>query len=191
LEKIFYNNIRSGMCLSFLSKVLRRGRSIVRDLDSKIPGALNFKYKEFVKSDTAARKGIDNIPSEEHWQNIEKLAVNVLQPTRAALGRIRITSGYRSPELNIAIGGSEDSNHCKGEASDIESGEKAVSLVELLEWIYNHCEFRTLIAEYFNSDGWCHVDYREGGNLKRLRLKDEYHNYETVSLDYIKNLYNN
>ena len=163
-------------------------RQVMRNLNSEIPGAKNFKYKEFVRSDTAIRRGIDNTPTDEHWKNIEKLAVNVLQPAREALGKIRILSGYRSRKLNTAIGGSKYSNHCRGEASDIESGED-VSLIDLLEWIYYNTQFRTLIAEYFDSDGWCHVDYREGGNLKRLKLKDKNHNYKTVSIDYIKELY--
>ena len=161
----------------------------MRSLNGKIPGAKNFRYKEFIKSDTSIRLGIDNIPTDDHWENIEKLAVNVLQPAREALGRIRITSGYRSKELNAAIGGSEYSNHCRGEAADIESGEE-VSLMELLEWIYSNCQFRTLILEY-PLHGWCHVDYREGGNLKRLKLKDENHNYKMVSLNYVKELYGN
>jgi len=58
----------------------------MRNLNAKIPGARNFKYKEFIKSDIALRRGIDNTPTEEHWQNIEKLAVNVLQPVRNNLG---------------------------------------------------------------------------------------------------------
>jgi hypothetical protein len=57
-------------------------KPIMRNLNSKIPGAPNFKYREFIKSDTAIRKGIDNIPIDEHWENIEKLAVNILQPLR-------------------------------------------------------------------------------------------------------------
>lgn len=163
-------------------------KQTVRNLNSKILNAENFRYREFIRSDTAIRLGIDNTPTDDHWENIEKLAVNILQPVREALGRIRITSGYRSPELNIAIGGSKYSNHCRGEASDIESGED-VSLIELLEWVYNNTQFRTLIAEYFDSDGWVHVDYRKGKNLKRLRLKDKNHNYKIVTLDYIKELY--
>jgi len=198
IEKIFYNI--SEMIKEFFIKMFNlfinltnyykqeKTKPIMINLNSKIPGAPNFKYKEFIKSDTAIRKGIDNTPTDEYWKNIEKLAVNVLQPARKALGRIRITSGYRSKELNTAIGGSKYSNHCKGEASDIESGEENVSLMELLEWIYNNCKFRTLILEY-PPLGWCHVDYREGGNLKMLKLKDKNHNYETVSIDYIKGLY--
>jgi len=158
----------------------------VRNLNDKIPGASNFRYREFVKSDTAIRRGIDNTPTEEHWQNIEKLAVNVLQPVRNELGRINITSGYRSKKLNKAVKGSRTSLHCFGCASDLEP--ENVSLLYLLEWIYNNCEFRSLIAEFF-PEGWVHVGYVEGWNVKKLKLKDKDHKYKLVSLDYIKGLY--
>jgi len=160
----------------------------VRNLNSKIPGAKNFKYKEFIKSDTALRKGINNIPTDDHWENIEKLAVNILQPAREALGRIRITSGYRSKELNKAVNGSKRSLHCFGYAADLEPLKVGVSLLDLLEWIYNNCEFRELIAEFF-PEGWVHIGYVEGMNEKKLKLKDENHNYKIVSLDYVKSLY--
>jgi hypothetical protein len=158
----------------------------VRNLNAKIYGAPNFRYREFIKSDIALRRGIDNIPTEEHWQNIEKLAVNVLQPVRSNLGRINITSGYRSKKLNKATKGSRRSLHCFGCGSDVES--EKVSLLYLLEWVYNNCEFRELIAEFFPG-GWVHVGYVEGWNVKKLKLKDKDHNYKLVSLDYIKNLY--
>jgi len=164
-------------------------KPIMINLNSKIPGAPNFKYKEFIKSDMAIRKGIDNTPTEEHWKNIEKLAVNVLQPARKALGRIRITSGYRSKKLNKAIKGSKRSLHCFGYAVDMEPLRVGVSLLDLLEWIYNNCEFRELIAEFFDQNGWVHCGYVEERNEKQLKLKDKNHNYEKVSLDYIKNLY--
>ena len=161
----------------------------MRNLNDKIPGAKNFKYKEFVKSSTAIRLGIDNTPTDDHWKNIEKVAVNILQPAREALGRIRITSGYRSKKLNKAIKGSKRSLHCFGCATDLEPLRSSVSLLDLLEWIYNNCEFRELIAEFFDEDGWVHVGYVEGRNKKKLKLKDKNHNYKLVSLDYIKSLY--
>jgi len=164
-------------------------KQIVRNLNDKIPGAKNFKYKEFVKSVTAVRRGIDNTPTNTHWANIEKVAVNVLQPAREALGRIRITSGYRSKKLNKVIKGSKRSLHCFGCATDLEPLRSSVSLLDLLEWIYNNCEFRELIAEFFDEDGWVHVGYVEGRNKKKLKLKDKNHNYKLVSLDYIKSLY--
>lgn len=160
----------------------------MRNLNDRIPGAPNFKYKEFIKSDIALRRGIDNTPTEEHWQNIEKLAVNVLQPVRNELGRINITSGYRSKKLNKAVKSSRTSLHCFGCASDLEP--ENVSLLYLLEWIYNNCEYRELILE-FPPLGWIHCAYVEGWNDKKLKLKDKDHKYSIVTLDYIKGLYGN
>lgn len=160
----------------------------MRNLNKKIPGAPNFRYKEFIKSDIALRKNIKNVPNKRQWKKIEKLAVNVLQPIRNKFGGIKITSGFRSIELNQAIGGSRYSNHCRGEAADIEPFDDNVKLVDIMEYIVNNLEFRTVILEFPRS-GWLHADYREGGNLKRIKLKDKNHHYKTVSMEYIKKLY--
>lgn len=148
----------------------------------------NFQYNEFIKSDTALRRGIKNIPNNAHWQNIEKLTQNILQPIRARFGRLRITSGYRSVELCEAIGSSSTSNHTRGEAADIEPLAPKVTLIDILKFIHNTLPHRELIAEYF-PHGWVHVAYREGGNDKILKLKDKKHHYERVDLDYILKLY--
>jgi uncharacterized protein YcbK (DUF882 family) len=160
----------------------------MRNLNKKIPGAPNFRYKEFIKSDVALRKNIKNVPNKRQWKNIEKLAVNVLQPIRNKFGRIRITSGFRSVELCLAIGSSKRSNHAKGEAADIEPVNANVKLVDIMEYIVENLEFRTVILEY-PPLGWLHIDYREGRNLKRIKLKDKNYHYKIVSLEYIKKLY--
>jgi zinc D-Ala-D-Ala carboxypeptidase len=160
----------------------------MRNLNDKIPGAPNFQYKEFVKSQTALRRGIKNEPNEEQWRAIEKLAVNVLQPVRDRFGRIRITSGFRSVELCLAVGSSKYSNHARGQAADIEPVAEGTRMIDVVEYIYNSLDFRTLIMEYFPT-GWIHVDYREGGNLKRLKLKDKNHDYEDITLDEALRLY--
>jgi len=157
-------------------------------LEKSLPGAPSFKYKEFIRSNTATRKGIKNIPGPQEWKNLEALAKNVLQPLRNAIGPLKINSGYRSPELNIAIGGSATSNHCRGEASDIEPAKGQVTLVAVIEWLIDNVEFRTVILEY-PPDGWVHVDYRKGGNTKKIKLKDKTHNYSVVTLEEIKKLY--
>lgn len=160
----------------------------LRDLNAKIPGAPNFQYKEFVKSDTATRRGIPNIPTEEEWVRIEELAVNVLQPIREKFGRLRITSGFRSVELCEAIGSSSTSNHARGQAADIEPINPNITMMEVLEWIHGNLEYRELIAEYF-PDGWIHVAYRREGNAKTLKLKDATHHFDRVPLGYIKGIY--
>ena len=93
---------------------------MLRDLNTKLPMAPNFRYKEFVRSSTALRLGIKNIPNEHQWQSIERVAGNIIQPVREKFGRIRITSGFRSIKLCKAIGSSINSNHTRGEAIDFE-----------------------------------------------------------------------
>ncbi len=159
-----------------------------RDLKATIPGASNFTYGEFVKSATAKKHGIPNTPSEEHWRCLEKLAVNVLQPLREKFGPIRITSGYRSPALCEKIGSGKNSNHARGQAADIEPCSANITLLRMLEWIHDNLEFRELIAENFPA-GWIHVAYREGGNFKTLKLKDQDHNYAEMGMKYIRELY--
>ncbi|MCK5614943.1 peptidase M15 [Candidatus Pacearchaeota archaeon] len=148
----------------------------------------NFKYKEFIKSDTALRLGINNEPGEVEWVCIEKLVQNIIQPVRLKFGPIRITSGFRSAELCLKIGSSINSNHTRGQAADFEPLNDSVTLISIAEWIYINCEFRELICEYFPS-GWCHCAYRENGNTKTVKLKDKTHNYTRISISEIKNIY--
>lgn len=162
----------------------------MRNLNEKIPGAPNFKYKEFVKSTTALRKGIKNEPNEEQWECIELLAKEVLQPVREKFGRLRITSGFRSVELCEAVGSNKYSNHARGQAVDIEPLSDDFTLFDIIEFIHDNLEYRALIAEYF-PDGWVHIAYRKNANVKRLKLKDENHNYDSVDIGYIRNLYIN
>ena len=160
----------------------------MRKLSDKIPGAVNFIYNDFVKSDTAIRKGIPNIPSEIEWKNIENLAVKVLQPIRNEFGSIRVTSGFRCVNLCIAVGSNANSNHARGEAADIEPTESNVRMVDIVKFIVNELNFRELICEFF-PEGWIHVSYREDGNEKIIKLKDKDHNYNVVTLDFILKKY--
>jgi len=81
----------------------------------------NISHKEGVHSNTAIRRGIDNIPNEEQLSNMKLLAEKVFQPLREWVGKpIKINSFFRSPKLNTAIGGSSKSQHCKGQAIDID-----------------------------------------------------------------------
>jgi hypothetical protein len=159
-----------------------------RKLSDKLKMAPNFYYREFVKSNTATRLGIVNIPGEKEWIKIEELAQHVLQPIRNHFGPIRITSGYRSPELNVKIGGSKFSNHCRGEAADIEPWNSSIKLIDIMEWTVQSLDFREVIAEFF-PNGWLHLTYRINGNSKIIKLKDNNHNYNVVTIGYIKELY--
>ena len=121
----------------------------------------NFTLKEFAKSMTATRLGIDNTPEDEHLENAKLLFERVVQPVRERFGITRISSGYRGPELNKAIGGSTTSQHCKGQAVDIEC-DKADNLV-VAQWIRDNLEFDQIISEFYEegdpSSGWVHVSY--------------------------------
>ena len=65
----------------------------------------NFSLQELIKSDTAIRKGIDNNPNADQIEKLKALCENILQPVRDHFGRVKVTSGYRSPELCSAIAG--------------------------------------------------------------------------------------
>lgn len=128
----------------------------------------NFTLSEILKSQTASRRGIDNTPDGVHLQNMKALVDNILQPLRDSLGMpIIITSGYRSPRLNDAIGGSDDSQHSKGEAVDIEC--IGLSNKELAHRIKESYDFDQLILEFYNpnegpNSGWVHVSYKKDGS---------------------------
>ena len=164
---------------------------MLRDLNSYIKlsdgSDSHFRYKEFIKSATASRLGIDNTPTENHWRSIELLVEHVLEPVRLKFGPIRITSGYRSVKLCEAVGSNKNSNHARGEAADIEPISD-IPLMKIVEWISANLNYRELISEYF-PDGWVHIAYRKNGNDKINKLKDKNHNYSRVSIDYIKDIY--
>lgn len=131
----------------------------------------SFSLLELIASETASRKGISNVPTDEVKQNLLTLCTKVLQPLRDWYDKpIVINSGYRSPQLNKAIGGSTTSQHCKGEAADI-----AVKDWKLVfNHIKDHMEFDQLIWEMGdeNAPQWIHVSYTKGNNRKQvLRAK--------------------
>ena len=108
----------------------------------------NFQLSELVKSQVAERKGISNNPSPTHIDNLKALCVNVLQPIRSHFDApVLIYSGYRSGELNIAIGSSIKSQHIEGKAADIEVA--GVDNKELAEWVRDNLEFDQLILEFY------------------------------------------
>lgn len=125
---------------------------------------------EFEMSPTAIRLGIDNQMNESQTIKAILLCVNVFEPIRAKVGHpIKINSGFRSVKLNKKIGGSASSQHCKGEAVDLDLHDK-----ELFEWIMNNITFDQLIWEGGTDEraDWFHVSYRKDNNRKEvLRMK--------------------
>lgn len=121
----------------------------------------NFSLSELTKSETAIRREIDNTPKLQTIENLEELVKNVLQPLRDQLGPVIITSGYRSPKLNTAIGGSPTSDHCLGMAADIEVLGKDNRETAL--YIRDNFKFTQLILEFYTDgvpdSGWVHVSY--------------------------------
>ena len=130
----------------------------------------NFTLQEYTKSQTAVRLGIDNTPSEEHLIKTKTLFDKVVQPVRDNFGVTVINSGYRGPELNKAIGGSTNSQHCKGEAVDIEC--PGTSNYDVANWIRENLDFDQLILEFYTpgilDSGWVHVSFNEDGNRKSV-----------------------
>jgi len=117
----------------------------------------HFTLAEFCASEVAARRGLDNTIPPELIPNAVALCENVLEPARAALGPIRVNSGYRSRALNLKIGGAVKSQHILGQAADIIPLAANVTVFDLFQWIHQNCPFDQLIFEF---DGaWCHVSY--------------------------------
>ena len=106
-----------------------------------------FLYQSLLKSDTAIRKGINNNPNAEQIEKLKLLCENILQPVRDHFGRVKVTSGFRSAELCIAIGSSVNSQHARAEAADFEV--VGVDNVELFDWIKNNLEPDQLILEFY------------------------------------------
>ena len=127
--------------------------------------------KEATKSITALRLGIDNTPNGTAYNNMKTLAANVFEPLREWVGGpIKITSMYRSTELNEAIGGSKTSQHCKGQAIDIDDIYGHKTNAEMFDYIKHNLEFDTLIWEFGGDNpDWVHISYVDlEKNRKRI-----------------------
>jgi len=142
----------------------------------------NFTLQEFTKSQTALRMGIDNTPNEEHMEAAEFLFANVVQKVRDNFGPTVINSGYRGPALNEAVGGSSRSQHCKGQAVDIEC--PGVPNADVAQWIVDNLEFDQVILEFYTpgipDSGWVHVSYNNNGENRRSILTAVKENGKTV-----------
>jgi len=122
----------------------------------------HISYKEGVRSNTATRKGIDNTPNDEQLENMKLVAEEVFEPLRIYVnGPIKINSFFRCPELNKAIGGSSKSQHCKGQAMDIDDTFGHMANAEMYNFIKDNLNFDQMIWEFGDNDNpdWVHVSY--------------------------------
>lgn len=132
--------------------------------------------KEAIKSQTAIRRGIDNYPdNEQHLKAMKHVASTIFDPVREHFGvPIGISSFYRSPKLNTAIKGSKDSQHCIGEAIDIDADMFGrITNMQIFDYIKDNFEFHQLIHEFGDDTepAWVHVGLRRNGNNRNEILR--------------------
>jgi hypothetical protein len=137
-----------------------------------------------VKSDTALRHDMDNTPGEAEIESLKILCEKVLQPVRDHFKTgVKVNSGYRHPEVNAKVGGSKTSDHCRGQASDIEI--PGIPNADLAVWIMDNLEYTQLILEFYtpgvSDSGWVHVSY-DPANLKKQNLTATKKDGKTVYL---------
>ena len=130
--------------------------------------------KESVYSRTATRLGIDNKPNEKQLQNMVTVAEEIFEPLRTWVGGpIKINSFFRSPELNKAIGGSSKSQHCHGQAIDIDDTFGRATNAEMFNFIKENLDFDQMIWEFGDNENpnWVHVSYVSPTENRRRCLK--------------------
>jgi hypothetical protein len=136
----------------------------------------HLNLSEVTRSETAKRRGISNEPTPEHLENFKKLAENIFEPIRKHFGKpIHLSSGYRSKALNTAIGGSLSSQHCKGEAIDIDmdGSSNGVTNRMVFDYIRTNLNFDQLIWEFGTKDNpdWVHVSFSSTGKQRKQVLR--------------------
>ncbi len=144
----------------------------------------HISYKEGTNSTTAIRRGIDNVPNDEQLDNMVLLAEKVFEPLRDWVdGPIKINSFFRCPKLNKAIGGSSKSQHCHGQAIDIDDTYGKVANSEMYHYIKKNLDFDQMIWEFGDDDNpaWVHVSYvSEDDNRRRCLRASKDDNNKTV-----------
>jgi hypothetical protein len=145
----------------------------------------HFDLGEFTRSDYAKRNGIKNMPNPEQTDNLRELCVNVLEPIRKHFQiPILISSGFRSKELNNAIGGAKNSQHVSGEAVDIDHDLSAnvVSNRMIFDFIKSNLTFDQMIWEFgtSNNPDWVHVSYVGNGKNRNQILRAIKHGGKTT-----------
>ena len=133
----------------------------------------HFKLSEFENSSTARTRGINNKVPEHFIPSLRTLCTEVLEPLRAIVKEpIIISSGYRCPQLNAAVGGSKTSQHMKGEAADIYLDDMK-KLREWFSWLKERTDFDQLILERASKTSnhwWIHVSCKPDSSLNRHQV---------------------
>jgi zinc D-Ala-D-Ala carboxypeptidase len=125
----------------------------------------HLELSEVTRSESAKRNGISNMPTPEHIDNFKILATKVFEPIREHFGvPIRISSGYRSAELNKCVGGSTTSQHSSGEAIDIDQDYTTITNKQVFDYIKDNLAFDQLINEF--NYAWVHVSYKANGKQR-------------------------
>ena len=147
----------------------------------------HLSLKEVIKSNTATRHGIDNSPTDAHLASLKVVAEKIFEPLRNWHGKaIGISSGYRSAALNKAVKGSSNSQHCKGQALDIDADifDNGLTNAQIFHYIKDNLEFDQMIWEFGSDDepNWIHVSYvTHRANRKKLTRA---HNSKPTYRDY-------
>ena len=131
-------------------------------------------HKEGVRSNTAARKGIENTPSEEQLTKMKLVSKKVFEPLREWVGGpIKINSFFRCYKLNKAIGGSKTSQHMSGQAMDIDDTFGHKTNAEMFNYIKDNLDFDQMIWEFGDDDNpdWVHISYVSPDENRGRRLK--------------------
>jgi len=134
----------------------------------------HISYKESVYSTTALRKNIENKPNEEQLENMKLISEKIFEPLREYVGGpIKINSFFRGADLNKAIGGSTRSQHCKGQAMDIDDTFGYKTNAQMYDWIKHNLDFDQMIWEFGNDDNpnWVHVSYVSPDKNRQVCLK--------------------
>jgi len=148
----------------------------------------NLPLKEFLYSNTSKRRNIPNEITEEHLKNGKLWAKHVFQPVRNHFGQpVFLSSGYRSKRLNKAVKGSRKSQHCRGEAGDLDN-DKVTSPTnrQIFYYIKNYINFDQLIWEFGDKESpdWVHVSYSPTGKQRGVILISKRNKWGKIYYEY-------
>lgn len=133
----------------------------------------HFTVEELTASNTAKARGISNEPTAEHLANMKYVCEKILEPVREHFGKpVKINSSYRSPALNVAVGGSKTSQHVNGQAVDFEI--MGISNKVVADWVADNLEFDQVILEFYvegdKNSGWVHASIKKDGGNRKQKL---------------------